>query len=167
MSLWTFDHLTLLAFALFKWLHKLSSSSGNDQMISYKPLLLNLITYHLIDLLDWANMQYVDCKNSSPSKLANCNTDSIKKNVRGITYVCTELIFDSPEGSCTTKYFLKKVVVHIFTLRLAHFAPKLVNHSRHSESLKYVWKSTISCLRRKMSSISEFFRMFKDSLWHE
>ena len=32
---------------------------------------------------------------------------------------------------------------------------------------KVFWKSTISCLRRKMSSISEFFRMFKDSLWRE
>ena len=33
--------------------------------------------------------------------------------------------------------------------------------------MKYVWKSTISCLRRKMSSISEFFRMFKVSLCHD
>ena len=44
------------------------------------------------------------------------------------------------------------------------FAPKLVNYSRHSESLKYVWKSTNRSHRRKMSSISEFFRLFKDSL---
>ena len=35
----------------------------------------------------------------------------------------------------------------------------LVNYSRHNESLNYV--------RRKLSSISEFFRMFKDSLWRE
>ena len=62
---------------------------------------------------------------------------------------------------------LQKFVVHIFTLLLAPFTLKLVHYSRHSESLKYVWKSTISCLRRKMSSISEFFRMFKDSLWRE
>ena len=40
----------------------------------------------------------------------------------------------------------------------------LVNSSRHSESLKYAWKSTNRCYLRKMSSISEFFRMFNDSL---
>ena len=52
-------------------------------------------------------------------------------------------------------------VVDIFTLLLVPFASKLVNHSRHSDSLKYVWKSTN---QRKMSSISEFFRMFQESL---
>ena len=44
------------------------------------------------------------------------------------------------------KIFLKKllwkVVVDIFKLLLAHFAPKLVNYSRHNDSLKYVWKLT-------------------------
>ena len=49
-------------------------------------------------------------------------------------------------------------------LLLAPFASKWVNYSRHSESLKYVRKSTIHCYRRKMLSISEFFRIFKDSL---
>ena len=60
-----------------------------------------------------------------------------------------------------------KFVVHIFTLLLANFTPKLVSFSKHSEPLKYVLKSTISCLRRDMSSISEFYWMFKDSLWRE
>ena len=55
-------------------------------------------------------------------------------------------------------------MVHIFTLLLAHFMPKLVKYSRHSEPLNYVLKSTISCLSRKMSSILKIFRMFKDSL---
>ena len=50
---------------------------------------------------------------------------------------------------------LYKLVLRIFTLLLAPFAPKLVNYSMHSDSLKN---------RREMSSISEFFRMFKDSL---
>ena len=42
-------------------------------------------------------------------------------------------------------------------LLLAPFAPTLVNYSRHSESLKYVWESTNRCDRRKKSSISEIF----------
>ena len=50
---------------------------------------------------------------------------------------------------------------------MAPFALKLVYYYRHSESLKYVWKSTISCLRRKISSISRFIRMFKNSLCRE
>ena len=66
-----------------------------------------------------------------------------------------------------TKTFLKKLlqkfVLDIFTLLLASFAPKLVNYSRHRDSLRYVWKSTNRSYRSKMSSISEFFRMFKDS----
>ena len=57
-----------------------------------------------------------------------------------------------------------KLVTHIFTLLLAPFESKFVNFSRQSESLKYVWKSTIGCLRRKMLSMSEFFRIIKDSL---
>ena len=34
-----------------------------------------------------------------------------------------------------------------------------------SESLKYVWKSTNCWYQRKVYSISEFFRMFKDANW--
>ena len=52
-------------------------------------------------------------------------------------------------------------------LLLAPFAHKLVNYSTdstHSEYLMYVRKSTNRCDQRKMSSISEFFIMFKDSL---
>ena len=93
-----------------------------------------------------------------------------KWTVRGITYVCTERIFDS-RLLMYNKIFLEKLwykfLVHIFTLLLAPFTSNLVNYSRHSESLKYVWKSTICCLWRKMLSISDFFRMFRDSLWPE
>ena len=70
-----------------------------------------------------------------------------------------------------TKIFLKKLsykfLFLIFTLLLASFAPKSVNYSRHSNPLKYLWKSTNHRRRRKMSSISEFFWMFKDSLCRE
>ena len=64
-------------------------------------------------------------------------TDSTKINRPGITYVCTERIFDS-RLSMYNKSFLKKVlykfVIHIFTLLLAPFASKSVNYSSHSES---------------------------------
>ena len=56
------------------------------------------------------------------------------------------------------------MVAHIFTLLLAPFASKLVNFLRLSESLKNVWKRSNHCFRRKMSSISNFFRKFKVSL---
>ena len=86
------------------------------------------------------------------------------------TYVCTECIFDIPQLVHNKIFLIKLIqqfVVHILTLLLAPFTLKLVHYSKHSESLNYVWKSIISCLRRKMSSISEFFRMFKDSLWRQ
>ena len=67
-----------------------------------------------------------------------------------MTSVCTERIFDS-RMLLYNKIFLKKLskkfIVLIFTLLLAPFAPKFVNYSRHSESLKYVWKSTKRCYR--------------------
>ena len=56
--------------------------------------------------------------------------------------------------SSTTKYFRKnswKLVVHIFTLLLAPFAPKLVNYLRRLK------------INKSLSS-KEFFRLFKDSL---
>ena len=47
--------------------------------------------------------------------------------------------FSTADCSCTTKHFLtkllKKFVVHIFTLLLAHFTSNLVNYYRHSETL--------------------------------
>ena len=53
----------------------------------------------------------------------------------------TERIFDR-RLLMYNKIFLEKLlqifVVHILTLLLAPFAPKLVNYSRHSEFLKYV-----------------------------
>ena len=64
------------------------------------------------------------------------------------------------------KKLLKKFVAHIFTHRLAPYAPKSVNYSRHSESLKCVWKSKNRCYR-KIFSISEFFQMFNSALCRE
>ena len=82
------------------------------------------------------------------------------KTVQGIAYVCTERIFDSRLLLYNVIHLIKlqqKCVVHIFTLLLAHFTPKLVSFSSQSEPLYYVPKSTISCLRRKMQSILEFY----------
>ena len=77
-----------------------------------------------------------------------------------------EIIFPSHMENIFLDKLFKKFVVHIFALLLVLFASKLGSFSRHSEYLKYVWKSKNRCYRRKMS-ISEFFRMFKDSLWRE
>ena len=52
--------------------------------------------------------------------------------------VCSEGIFDSRPFRCNKiflKNLFKKFVDHIFTLLLAPFSSKLVNYSRHSESL--------------------------------
>ena len=55
------------------------------------------------------------------------------------------------------KIFLEKktyrIVAYTFTLLLAPFAPKSVNYSSHSESLKYVWKSTIAAIEGKCRRI--------------
>ena len=56
------------------------------------------------------------------------------------TYVLNEFL--TAKLLSTTKYFskklLKKLVTHNFMLLLAPFASKLVNYSRHSESLRNV-----------------------------
>ena len=52
------------------------------------------------------------------------------------------------------KKLFQKLVVHIFALLLAPFVSKLVNYSRHSESLKYVWKRSNHCFLWKVESIS-------------
>ena len=62
------------------------------------------------------------------------------------------------------KTLLEVCIPHLYTSFGTFFVPTLVNYSRHSEFLKYVRKSTNRCDRRKMSSFSEFFIMFKDSL---
>ena len=55
-------------------------------------------------------------------------------------YVCTERIFDS-RPFMYNKMFLKKtpqkLVANIFTLLLAPFASKMVNYSKHSETLNF------------------------------
>ena len=96
-------------------------------------------------------------------------TDSTKINRPGHNILMYWTNFWQPTAHVQNNILklLKNFVVHIFTLLLVPLTLKLVHYLRHSESLKYVWKSTISCLRRKMSSISEFFRMFKDSLWRQ
>ena len=92
----------------------------------------------------------------SPVKI--CHVSQKYESTLLHTYILNEFLYN--------KIFLKKLlykfVVHIFTLLLATFMSKLVNYSRHSESLKYVWKSTNRCDLRKISSISEFFRMHSD-----
>jgi len=69
--------------------------------------------------------------------------------------VCTEIIFDSRpfiyNWIFLKKKLFKKIVAHIFTLLLTHFE-KLVNYSKHSESLKFFWKRSNRCFWRKMSS---------------
>ena len=52
---------------------------------------------------------------------------------------------------------LLKFVAHIFTLLLAPFWSKLVNHSRHSESLNFNknWKSTTLSFEYSESSMSK------------
>ena len=62
------------------------------------------------------------------------------------TYVCIELIFDSSMfmgNKIFLEKLLQKCVVHIFTLLLALFTSKLVNYSRHSETLN-LWKNSKS-----------------------
>ena len=69
------------------------------------------------------------------------------------TNACTERIFNSRPfvyKKIFLKKLLQKLLAHIFTLLLAPFASKLINHLRHSESLKNIWKWSN---RRKMSSI--------------
>ena len=71
----------------------------------------------------------------------------------------TEQFFDS-RLFISTKIFLKKLlwkfVLHIFTLLLASFTAKLFNYSRHSESLKYNWKSTNRCYALSMKIVVDF-----------
>ena len=63
------------------------------------------------------------------------------------TYVCTEQTFDSPPFMCKImflKNLLYKMVAHNSTLFLAPFMSKLINYSRHSETLNLgrIQKST-------------------------
>ena len=46
--------------------------------------------------------------------------------------------FNQNKPSRLLSTLLQKLIDHIFTLHLAPFASKLVNYSRHSESLNYV-----------------------------
>ena len=62
------------------------------------------------------------------------------------------------------KKHLKKFVIHIFTLLLALFVPKLVNYSRHSESLNIRKNSKIDDIFLRRQLIVDFQTYFKDSL---
>ena len=70
------------------------------------------------------------------------------------------------DHSCTIKYFwniLQKLVAHIFTLLLAHFAFKLVNYSNHSKILNFQkFKIDLICLQKQ--HFYRFQAFFKDSL---
>ena len=65
--------------------------------------------------------------------------------------------FLTAHSSYTTKYF----VAHIFTILLAPFASKLVNYSRHSETLNFRKnsKSTTFFLRNSDLTIFKHFSM--------
>ena len=88
-----------------------------------------------------------------------------------VEFVCMYLMYIRHPTVCTQQNIFEKtcikIVVNTFTFPLAPFAPILVNSLRHSVSLNYVRKSTNRCFRRKMLSILEFLRMFKDSLCRE
>ena len=69
-----------------------------------------------------------------------------------------------------TKILHPKHFIHTLCPNINYFFSRAISmmyYSRHSESLKYVWKSTNCCCRRKMSSILQFFQMFKGSLCRE
>ena len=65
------------------------------------------------------------------------------------------------------KKLIKKLVVDIFTLLLADFAPKLVNYSRHSESLNIRKNCEIVGIFLRWQRFVEFQTCFKDSLCRE
>ena len=71
-----------------------------------------------------------------------------------MTAVYNKRIFDSPTIMWNKKKLWYKFVAHIFMLLLAPFVAKLVNSSRHSESLENAWISTNRWFRWKISSIS-------------
>ena len=85
------------------------------------------------------------------------------KNVRSITYVCITSI-------CVQQNIIEKTLIKNCSSNpyacFGTFAPKSVYNSRHSEPLRYVWKSTNCCYRRKMSSITEFIRII-DQFGHK
>ena len=74
-------------------------------------------------------------------------------------YVCTELIFDSQLFLCIKiflKIVLRKLAVHIFTFLLAPFTSKLVNYSRHSETLNFRKNSKSTTFSFENSDLSIF-----------
>ena len=90
-----------------------------------------------------------------------------RKNMNYLTpYVCTETIFWQPTVHAPQNIFSKVCTSHIY----ASFGTFCVQIGQLFEAqwiFEDVWKSTDLCDLRKMSSISEFFRMFKDSLCRE
>ena len=59
---------------------------------------------------------------------------------------------------------LKELVAHVFTVLLAHLASKLVNHSRHSETLKLSDEFVIDAIFLRKQRLYRFQTFFKDSL---
>ena len=73
-------------------------------------------------------------------------------------YVLNEFL--TADRSCTAKHFWKNSF-RSFKFTYLHFfwhllRKKLVNYSRHSESLKYVWKSTNRCHRSEIGKSGSF-----------
>ena len=98
--------------------------------------------------------------NNKSTDRINVNLNVVRRNTVDTTrikpfstYVYTEWIFDSPPfmySKIFLKELLRKKVVHIFTLLLAPFASKLINYSRHSKSLKNVWKPSNRCFENSV-----------------
>ena len=70
------------------------------------------------------------------------------------TYVLTEFLTAGPTVRLQQNIFEKNLL-------LAPFASKLVNYSRHSESLKNVWKWPNRSFWKKMSSILSSYESLK------
>ena len=74
-------------------------------------------------------------------------------------HVCNERIFDRPPfmyKKSIWKKLLWKFEAHIFTLLLAPFTSKLVNYSRHGESLNFQKNSKSTTLSFENSDLSMF-----------
>ena len=88
--------------------------------------------------------------NIKANRMANYTASQKHESTLLQKYVCTERIFNSQSfmlNEIFLEKLLQKLVVQIFMLLLAPFTLKLVNYSRHSESLNI----------RKNSEIDDIF----------
>ena len=95
------------------------------------------------------------------------HTDLIKNNRPGHNIRMYWTNFWQPTVH-VQKMFLKKLlkfVVHLFTLLLVPFAPKLVNYSRHHKSIKYVWNFTNRCYRNSSKCLKNHCAANNQPIW--